>query len=191
MIIWPLQPLAWTPRHTCNLTKILVSREMNHPYLQRFCLSSFLVLKHVHLHFPDAVSEGCLCMLAQQRNISVSCLIFCIFFSSYIRIQPVENSNIRKLALNRCQAKCQQKVHASLTSNGTLPAQHPADTIWDDATGSNGSSGCFLVCSPSYSLGWLLFLSPWVPHVLWRRETLPLDTQHDQFPKEDWCWECK
>lgn len=156
---------------------------MIHRYLQRFCLSPFLVLKQVTLHFPGAVSEGCLCMLAHQRNISVSCLIFCIFFSSYIWIQPVENSNIRKLALNRCQTKCQEKVHASLTSNGALPAQHPADTIWDAATGSSGSSGCFLVCFPSHSLGRRLFPSPWVPHVLWRREVLPLDTQYDRVPK--------
>lgn len=132
--------------------KLFSQESWMHWYLQRVCVSPFLVLKQVMLHFPDTVSEGCLRMLAQQGNISAICLIFCIFlpsFSSYIWIQPVKNSNIRKLALNRCQIKCQQKVYASLTSNRTLPAQHPADIIWDGAMESNGSSGCFLVCLPS------------------------------------------
>lgn len=71
-------------------------------------------------------------MLLQQRNIFLTCLIFCIilhFFPSYFGMQPVENSNIRKLVLNHCQMKCQQKVSAALTSNPALPAQHPADTV--------------------------------------------------------------
>lgn len=157
-----------------------------HWHLSRFCVFPFLVLQQVVLHFSDSGSEDCLCLLAQQRNISATRLIFCIILpslSSYIWMQPVENNNIRKLALNHCQMKCQQKVYASLTSNRTPPAQHPADNIWDAATESNGSSACFWVCPPPWSLGWVLLPSPWVCSVHWRRESLPLEAQYDHFTK--------
>lgn len=171
-----------------------------HWYLQRFGEFPFLALKNVVLCSPDAVRGGCLCMLLQQRNSSVTCLVFCIFlpsFSSYIRTQTVGNSSVRKLALNHCQTKCQQKVYASLMSIRTLPAQHPADIIWDAATDGNGSSVRLVLRVRSYSLGLLLCPSPLMflvtarpafsegGKVCHQRSSVPT------FPKGDGCWECK
>lgn len=38
--------------------------------------------------------------------------------------------------------------------------------------------------------GSLLLPRPWVPHVLWGRESLPLETGYDHFPKGTQRWEC-
>lgn len=96
-------------------------------------------------------------------------------------MQPVENSNIRKLVLNHCQIKCQQKVYASrpivhcllsirLTLLGMLP---------QTAMGVRAASPLAFLLSQTGMAAVPKALSA----VLWARESLPLETQCDRFPK--------